>query len=355
MGASGPSRGPSWSAPAPWGTPSQGYSVSLSADGNTAIVGGFDDNAVEYGSGVGAAWVWTRSGGVWTQQGPKLVGTGAVGIALPRSFRVPLRRRQHRHRRRVLRQWVCWGRVGLDAEAEPSGPAGDQAGRHRRRGGPPAQGSSVSLSADGNTGHRRRVRRQQVMGPWVWTRSGGVWTQQGVKLVGTGAVGAAGPGASVSLSADGNTAIVGGLARQRSCWGRVDLDQERGVWTQQGQQAGRHRRRGDRQQGSSVSLSADGNTAIVGGLGRQCGLPGPRGSGPGAGVSGPSRASSWSAPARVGSPARATPSSLSADGNTAMVGRHYDNSSTLGRRGSSRGRRERGTWATAPRRIAQFP
>src|SRR5450759_152995 len=51
----------------------QGHSVSLSADGNMAIVGGPGDN-----SNAGAAWVWTRSGGVWTQQGNKLVGSGAI-------------------------------------------------------------------------------------------------------------------------------------------------------------------------------------------------------------------------------------------------------------------------------------
>jgi hypothetical protein len=45
-------------------------SVSLSADGNTAIVGGNDDN-----SGAGATWVYTRSSGLWTQQGTNLVGT----------------------------------------------------------------------------------------------------------------------------------------------------------------------------------------------------------------------------------------------------------------------------------------
>src|ERR1035437_8182916 len=54
----------------------QGTSVSLSADGNTAIVGGYPDN-----SSAGAAWVWTRSGAVWIQQGTKLVGSGAVGTA----------------------------------------------------------------------------------------------------------------------------------------------------------------------------------------------------------------------------------------------------------------------------------
>src|SRR5476651_1056311 len=54
----------------------EGTSVALSADGNTAIVGGPD-----YNSNAGATWAYTRSGGVWTQQGAKLVGTDAVGAA----------------------------------------------------------------------------------------------------------------------------------------------------------------------------------------------------------------------------------------------------------------------------------
>ena len=52
----------------------QGIAVAISGDGNTAIVGGYFDNAF-----LGAAWIFTRSGGVWSQQGTKLVGTGAVG------------------------------------------------------------------------------------------------------------------------------------------------------------------------------------------------------------------------------------------------------------------------------------
>jgi adhesin/invasin len=58
------------------GTATQGTSVAFSADGNTAIVSGSGDS-----SSAGAAWVFTRSGGVWSQQGSKLVGTGAVGTA----------------------------------------------------------------------------------------------------------------------------------------------------------------------------------------------------------------------------------------------------------------------------------
>jgi len=52
-------------------------SVALSADGNTAIVGGPQDSYM-----AGAAWVFTRSSGVWSQQGSKLVGTGAVRDAV---------------------------------------------------------------------------------------------------------------------------------------------------------------------------------------------------------------------------------------------------------------------------------
>lgn len=48
----------------------QGFSVALSPDGNTAIVGGFRD-----------VWVFTRSGGNWTQQEPNFVGSGTIGTS----------------------------------------------------------------------------------------------------------------------------------------------------------------------------------------------------------------------------------------------------------------------------------
>ncbi|MCG6932770.1 MAG: FG-GAP repeat protein, partial [Gallionella sp.] len=52
----------------------QGSSVALSADGTTAVVGGYADS-----SSAGAAWVFTRSGTTWTQHGSKLVDTNATG------------------------------------------------------------------------------------------------------------------------------------------------------------------------------------------------------------------------------------------------------------------------------------
>ncbi len=61
-----------------------GVSVALSSDGRTALVGGPWDNG-----SVGAAWVFTRSGSTWAQQGGKLTGGSevvgglfGVGVAL---------------------------------------------------------------------------------------------------------------------------------------------------------------------------------------------------------------------------------------------------------------------------------
>jgi hypothetical protein len=188
---------------------SQGASVALSADGSTAMVGGPSDNRT-----TGAAWVFIRSGGVWTQQGNKLVGSGASGAGEPR---LPL-----------------------------------------------GQGMSIALSADGNTAIVGGWRAEAA---WVFTRSGGVWTQQGNKLVGTGAVGSARQGMSVALSADGNTAIVGGWSDNSKAGAAWVFTRSGGVWTQQGKKLVGTGAAGSAHQGMSVALSADGNTAIVGGPG----------------------------------------------------------------------------------------
>ena len=76
--------------------------------------------------------------------------------------------------------------------------------------GQPWQGSSVSINADGNTAIIGGDNDSTTGAAWVFTRSNGVWTQQGSKLVGTGYIGGPEQGSSVSISADGNTAIVGG-------------------------------------------------------------------------------------------------------------------------------------------------
>jgi hypothetical protein len=58
-----------------------GTSVALSATGDTALVSAPGDS-----SGAGAAWVFTRSGSVWSQQGTKLIGDCAHSCSGPNGF-----------------------------------------------------------------------------------------------------------------------------------------------------------------------------------------------------------------------------------------------------------------------------
>jgi hypothetical protein len=197
-----------------FGGSGQGLSVALSSDGNTAILGGPGDNSY-----VGAAWVFTRSNGVWTQQGDKLVGTGSVKA------------------------------LGWNSD----------------------QGTSVALSGDGNTAIVGGPYDNGITGAaWVFTRSNGVWTQQGNKLVGAGAVGGASQGNSVALSADGNTVIMGGPYDANGTIGAAWVfTRSNGVWTQLGNKlvgTGVVIDRDQALQGYSVALSGDGNTAILGGI-----------------------------------------------------------------------------------------
>src|SRR5262249_12670978 len=62
------------------GLSNQGMAVALSADGTTAIVGGpgsnnADRDRLPSAGPAGAAWVFTRRGAQWMQEGKKLVGT----------------------------------------------------------------------------------------------------------------------------------------------------------------------------------------------------------------------------------------------------------------------------------------
>ena len=249
------------------GQANQGISVSISADGNTAIVGANYDN-----SNKGAVWIYTRNGTIWTQQGNKLVGTGSIGTTIN-------------------------------------------------------QGCSVSLSADGNTILIGGTGDNSFKGAaWVFTRNAGVWTQQGNKLVGTGSIGTARQGTSVSLSADGNTAIVGGYGDNNNEGAAWIFTRTAGVWTQQGNKLVGTGNIGAAMQGFSVSISAEGNTAIIGGrddnssIGavwiytRTAGAWTQQGNKlVGTGSIGTNIFQGWSV-------------SLSADGNTAMVGGYGDNS-----------------------------
>ncbi len=221
------------------------YSVALSADGNTLAVGalvedsnatGIDGNQSDNSTnGAGAVYVFTRNGGVWSQQ----------------------------------------------AYIKASNPGAND-----------NFGNSVALSADGNTlavgaageasnatgidGNQNDDSAPTAGAVYVFTRSGGVWSQQAyVKASNAGSFD--GFGFSVALSADGNTLAVGAYAEDGNATGingnqnDTSLDtgavyvftRSGGVWSQQAYVKASNTDSDD-QFGWSVALSADGNTLAVG-------------------------------------------------------------------------------------------
>jgi hypothetical protein len=250
------------------GTAVQGSSVAISADGTTAIVGGPADSL-----GTGAVWVWTRGGGTWTQQGGKLVGSGA-------------RLRAH-------------------------------------------QGAAVALSADGNTAVVGGANDNAYYGAaWVFTRNDGVWKQLGTKVVGTGAIGNARQGCSVAISGNGRTIIVGGYrddAGDGAAW--MFARNSAGGWTQLGPKLVGTGATERAAQGISVALSTDGGTAIIGGSNDNGGVGA-------AWIFVRDSSGTWTqqgdklvGQGAVGAASQGVAVALSADGNAAIVGGNQDNAS----------------------------
>lgn len=92
----------------------------------------------------------------------------------------------------------------------------------------------------------------------MFTRSGSIWSQQGNKLVGSGAIGNAQQGSALSLSADGNMAIIGGF-RDNNFAGAIWVFTRTGnVWSQQGSKITVSDAIGNARFGISVDLSSDG-------------------------------------------------------------------------------------------------
>ena len=246
-----------------------GMSVALSSDGNTALVGDPGNS-----DGVGAVWAFTRSGSTWTRQGPKLTGAGEVGDGL----------------------------FGID----------------------------VALSADGNTALVGGSSDDGGAGAaWAFTRSGQTWTQQGPKLTGSGAVGDAVFGFSVALSSDGNTALVGGPSDNGDAGAAWAFTRSGQTWAQQGSKLTPADAVGAAKFGQSVALSGDGNKALIGGPDDRA-SPGTT---PGIGAAWVFIRSgqTWgqllgklTGAQESGAGGFGTGVALSADGNTAFVGAQHD-------------------------------
>jgi parallel beta-helix repeat protein len=255
-----------------------GTSVAVSADGDTVLIGGPADN--KDAREPGAAWVFTRNQGKWTQQGAKLTGGddnssfgGEFGSSVALS---------------------ADGDTAIIGDPEVAEQNDDGIGgafvftlsgsTWSHQGGrliPTVDGTnvadygqfgtSVSLSGDGKAAIISGVAIPQGKDAygtaWIFTRSGGAWTQAGDNLdTGSGTIIPAGLTESVTMSGDGQTALIGSFGGKATVHGAVWVFVGSGSsWSQQGPVLQPSGSSGVYFFGASVSVSSDGNTAVFGG------------------------------------------------------------------------------------------
>ncbi len=254
-----------------------GSAAAASADGSTVLVGAPGDENSQ-----GAAWVFARKGSEWKQQGPKLT----AGTPRP-----------------------------TGSEEECAEEAGEDAGEC-------AFGSSVALSADGDTALVGAPSPTLQPGAvFVFTREGSTWTRSAT-LIGPNAQDEGRFGRGVALSSDGATALIGDPSAANERGEAFTFTRADAGWALAATLSGPDLNR-VAHFGRSVSLSSDGTTALVGG-------PGYLGFKGGAWAFG-EFASKWSPLGATLTGQGATPEAhfgksvaLSGDGATALIGGMYD-------------------------------
>jgi hypothetical protein len=244
-----------------------GVDVSISGDGTTAILGAWGVDTG--GSSAGAAYIFTRSGSTWTEQ----------------------------------------------AKIQASDKQADD-----------RFGYKVSISNDGNTAiisaYLEDTGGSAAGAAYIFTRSGSTWTQQ-AKIQASDKQGNDRFGTSVSIADDGNTAIVGAGNEDTSASnaGSVYIFTRSGsTWTQQAKIQASDPQAEDKF-GNSSFISGDGDTVIVGAEGEDTG-----GTSAGAAYIFTRSGSTWTQQAKIQSDDIQASDifgwsvSISGDGNTAIVG-----------------------------------
>jgi FG-GAP repeat len=246
-----------------------GDHVALSADGETALVGAPEDS-----EGRGAAWVFVKTEAGWVQQGGMLTPNDAVGkaevgdaVALSANGDVAVVGGESDNASRGA-AWIftrahgVWTQQGRKLEPSDADP-----GSHVV-----LFGVSVAVSADGNTvlvgGSGDKLGGYGAA--WVFAHSGGTWVQQGPKLTAPNEVLGSDLyyswfGSSVALSGDGNTALIGAEDDEVGAGAAWVFVRSGSEWLQQGSKLTSGEHAGQQLFGDSVSLSGDGNTALIGG------------------------------------------------------------------------------------------
>ncbi len=247
-----------------------GYSVALSADGSTGLVGAQGDTGLPETHVPGAAFVFTRSNVTWSQQAVLTASDRAIGdhfgisVSLSDSGNTAL-----------IGAYV--DDVGTNANQgsayvyERSGAAWSEQAHLTTTDGAAEDyfGRSVSLSSDGNTAligaNMKMIGGNGNQGAaYIFTRTNTTWSQQS-QLIAVDGAAYDWLGGSVAISADGNTALAGAQGHtvgSHMYQGAVFVFVHSGsTWNQQAMLSAPE---GEVDLwGDSVALSSDGSTALI--------------------------------------------------------------------------------------------
>jgi hypothetical protein len=238
-----------------------GVAVALSADGQTAVVGGPADHSHR-----GSAWVFTNGGAGWAETA-KLVGTGTgEGTYFGRSVAISadagtllIGGSGDAHNTGAAWAFGALGSSWVQRGLKLTGAGEGGEGRF---------GYSVALSSDGATALvGGRGDESGAGAAWVFQRKlGSGYLAQGGKLTGTEESGAGQFGYSATLSASGDTALVGGPRDAESTGAAWVFTRSSAVWSQQGPKLTGAGTSGKAWFGASAALAADARTALIGGF-----------------------------------------------------------------------------------------
>lgn len=253
-----------------------GHAVALSADGNVALVGA---PGASCGASIcGAVYVFVRSGGTWTEQSrltpldpqASLRFGGEVDLSADGATA-------------LIGAYGAACAVGLNCGAAyvfvDSGGTWSQQAKLAlppvapgpSPSSPPFFGASVALSADGDSALIGAPGADCILGPlcgaaFVFVRSGGSWSMQQGLAAAIGDLGAGESfGSAVDLSADGDTALIGSPTDclPGPCGSAYIFLRSGGTWTQE-QRLPSPNPSAAQRFGDAVALSGGGETALVG-------------------------------------------------------------------------------------------
>ena len=227
------------------------FGLSVSVSGDTAVIGAYNKN----GSNRGAAYVFVRSGGVWTQQAELTAADGVAndcfGISVSVSGDTAVIGANCMTGYRAAAYVFVRSGGGWTQQAEWTASDGVALAYF---------GSTVSVSGD--TTVIGAFGKNNLQGAaYVFVRSGVAWTQQ-AEL--TASDGAASDFFGYSVSVSGDTAVIG--AREKNGGGAAYVFVRSGVgWTQQAELTASD---GVRYDLFGWSVSVSGDAAVIGAYGK---------------------------------------------------------------------------------------